>query len=92
MKIFEYWAMEKAVIAPEVVPVTEILTDGETGLLIPRGDALAMSRRIVELLKDPALRERLGQSGRRLVLARHTWTSNAQKILDVYGKLNQQAG
>jgi glycosyltransferase involved in cell wall biosynthesis len=84
MKVFEYWSMGKAVIAPSVAPVLEILDDEVTGLLIPPGDSQAMAREILRLAADPALRSRLGEAGRRQVLAHHTWKQNAAKILEAY--------
>lgn len=84
MKVFEYWAMGKAVIAPSVAPVLEILRDGETGLLIAPGDAARMAAQILRLAGDPELRQRLGVQGRSEVLARHTWAGNAQQILRCY--------
>lgn len=40
--------------------VTDILKDGENGFVVPVGDLSLMSRRVLELLRDPALRKRLG--------------------------------
>lgn len=85
MKVFEYWAMGKAVIAPSVAPVLEILRDGETGLLIAPGDAAAMAAHVLKLAADPGTRLRLGETGRRYVLATHTWKENAAKILEAFG-------
>lgn len=84
MKVFEYWAMAKAVVAPSVEPVLEILRDGETGLLIPPGDSGRMAAQILRLAGDPELRRRLGVQGRREVLAKHTWARNAEQILRCY--------
>jgi glycosyltransferase involved in cell wall biosynthesis len=84
MKVFEYWAMGKAVIAPSVAPVLEILRDGETGLLITPGDSKAMAAQILRLAGDPELRRRLGDSARREVLATRTWVRNAEQILRSY--------
>lgn len=41
----------------------EIVTDGETGFLVGRGDIAAMADRMSRLLDDPALSRRLGQTG-----------------------------
>ena len=87
MKVFEYLAMEKAVIAPTVDPVVEVLREGETGLLIAPGDAPAMAARILELAGDADKRRRLGQAGRAYVVANHTWDRNAATILDTYQRL-----
>ncbi|CAN5159209.1 glycosyltransferase family 4 protein [soil metagenome] len=87
MKIFEYMAMGKAVIAPSVGPVVEVLKDGETGLLIEPGNALQMADQIVRLVNDTDLRARLGSAGRSYVTARHTWRQNALKIEEVHASL-----
>jgi glycosyltransferase involved in cell wall biosynthesis len=84
MKVFEYWAMGKAVIAPRVGPVLEIMRDGETGMLIDAGDAPAMARAILRLAEDGDLRHRLGASGREHVLKHHVWMQNAAAILEAY--------
>lgn len=91
MKVFEYMAMQKAVIAPSVGPVMEVLKNGTTGLLIPPGDARAMGERILKLAADASLRERLGRTGRAYVVARHTWFNNAESILNIYARLARVA-
>jgi glycosyltransferase involved in cell wall biosynthesis len=87
MKIFEYMGMAKAVIAPSVGPVVEIMRDGETGLLIEPGSASQMADQIVRLVNDPALCKRLGNAGRDYVTAHHTWRQNALAIQRIYGQL-----
>jgi glycosyltransferase involved in cell wall biosynthesis len=91
MKIFEYWGMGKPVVAPAVEPVLEVLRDGETGLLIEPGNALQLADRIVELARDPALRERLGQAGRAYVRAHHTWRNNAEQIVAAHARIARPA-
>jgi glycosyltransferase involved in cell wall biosynthesis len=48
------------VVASDHGGLPEILTDGETGRLVAPGDAAALARVCVELLDDPAQRQRLG--------------------------------
>jgi len=87
MKIFEYWGMAKAVVAPNVPPVLEILRDNDTGLLIEPGNAAQLADRIVDLVRDPELRDRLGAAGRAYVLEHHTWRNNAEQIIRAHAKL-----
>lgn len=91
MKIFEYLGMGKAVIAPAVAPLKEVLREGETGLLIAPGSAAEMAQAIIRLVEDPALRSRLGTAGRAYVTANHTWHQNAIKTLDAYRQMTLQA-
>ena len=41
--------------------VTDVLEDGVNGFVVPAGDVAALSRRVIELLKDEALRRKLGR-------------------------------
>ncbi len=84
MKIFEYYGMSKAVIAPAVAPVLEVMRDGETGLLIEPGNTVQMADAIVRLAGDPALRAGLASAGRAYVTGHHTWLANARQILDLH--------
>lgn len=43
----------------------EMIVDGQTGLLVPHGDVDALTAAMRRLIEDPALRERLGEAGRR---------------------------
>ena len=89
MKIFEYMGMGKAVIAPAVAPVVEVIRDGDTGLLIEPGNAVQMAEQIIRLVQDPLLRERLGAAGRAYVTTHHTWRQNVITIEDIYRKIVQ---
>jgi glycosyltransferase involved in cell wall biosynthesis len=53
------------VVATRVGGIPEIVLDGESGLLVESEDAGALATAIVELLSDPARRERMGESARR---------------------------
>jgi glycosyltransferase involved in cell wall biosynthesis len=50
----------------------DFVRHGETGLTVPPGDPGALAAAILELIEQPALRDRLGEAARRLVLERHT--------------------
>jgi len=64
------------VIATRVAGLSEIVSDGQTGLLIPPDDPAALAERIEKLACDPGLRERLGRSGRQRVLREYTIDAN----------------
>jgi glycosyltransferase involved in cell wall biosynthesis len=53
------------VVAMRVGGVATVVDDGATGILVDAGDVSAMTDRVVELLRDAPLRERLGSAGRR---------------------------
>lgn len=91
MKVFEYWALAKPVVAPRVPPVLEIMQHEHNGLLIEPGDANGMARCILRLAADPGLREALGAAGRQQVCAAHTWDHNAAGIIAAFQECTHAA-
>jgi len=59
--------------------VPELIRDGETGLLVPPGNAAALADAICRLLRDPAFATRLAQTGRAVALARFDPTLMCQQ-------------
>ncbi|HLI52876.1 MAG TPA: glycosyltransferase family 4 protein [Acidimicrobiales bacterium] len=64
---------------PEVVG-----DDGDTGLLVPPGDAGALAQAIVRVLSEPELAGRLAERGRRRVLDKFTWRACATATAEHY--------
>jgi glycosyltransferase involved in cell wall biosynthesis len=65
----EAMAMAVPVVGPRTPPITTVVADGETGFLIAPEDAAAYATAILQLLRDPDLRRRMGEAGRRRVEA-----------------------
>jgi glycosyltransferase involved in cell wall biosynthesis len=73
---------------PEVVG-----RDGDTGLLVPPGDASALATAILRALHHEPLRVRLGAAGRARALERFTWRNTALGTVEHYrALLDEQAG
>jgi glycosyltransferase involved in cell wall biosynthesis len=64
--VVEACALGLPVVSTDVGGVPDLLTDGETGLLVPDNDVQAMSDSICRLLREPALAARLSAKGREL--------------------------
>jgi glycosyltransferase involved in cell wall biosynthesis len=63
--------------------LAEIIEDGETGRLVPPGDASALSTALLDLLRDRELAERMGRNGRiraRTLFDRGRWIDRFVKI------------
>jgi len=82
--LLEAQASAKPVVAFDVGGVNEAVRNGETGLLVKRGDTGELADALLKLLSDKALREKMGANGRRFVTENFTWDICAQKMLSVY--------
>jgi glycosyltransferase involved in cell wall biosynthesis len=83
--IAEAMAHGKPVVATRVGGIPELISDDVNGYLVGRGDARAMSDRILRLLSDPDLRERLGASGREVVASKFDLRQNVAQLIASYG-------
>lgn len=82
LKLFEYMAARRAIVASDLPVIGEVLTDGATALLCEPGDAAGWASTLTRLRDDPALRAALGERAYAQFKTRHTWRSRAQAILD----------
>ena len=81
LKLFEYMALGKAIIAPTTLNIREILTDGENALLFDPASSGAFEDCLVTLCQDKNLRRRLGEAAQRTIVERRlTWEENARRI------------
>ncbi len=62
--VIEAGCRGRAVVGSRVGGIPDVVADGETGLLVPPGDAAALSEALERVLSDRALAERLGVEAR----------------------------
>jgi glycosyltransferase involved in cell wall biosynthesis len=84
MVLLEALASGKPVVASRVGGIPEVIRDGIDGLLVPAGDAVALSKTVDGLLKDRSTAERLGRAGRIRVESEFAAPRMAQKTLELY--------
>ncbi len=65
LTLLEAMAAGKPAVATRVGGIPEAVVDGQTGLLVPAGDAPAMAQALLNVLADPARRQRMGEQARR---------------------------
>ena len=82
--VLEALGLAKPVVAFDTEDVKLALTDGETGLIVPNGDATGLADRIVFLLRHPEVGLRLGDAGQRLVLERFDFGVLAGRLEEFY--------
>ena len=80
IKLFEYLAAGKAIVASDLPSIREIISEGQVVFARP-GDATDLARAITELACDPIRRRTLGHAAQTLS-AKYTWQTRAEKIIE----------
>ncbi len=85
--LLEAMVLGKPVVATKVGGIVDVVRDGETGILVPPGDADALAKAIVTILKDEKLARRMGEAGKKRIDERFTARTMVKKISEVYEEL-----
>ncbi len=83
----EAMSASKPIVAFNSGGASEIVIDGETGILIPSGDVGAMAEAVLLLMDDPALIARMGKAGRKRVEKYYSIEKHCNEIAKVYESL-----
>ncbi len=83
----EAMACGTAVVASAVGGIPEVVSDGETGLLVPSDDPAALAAALGALIADPARATALGRAGRERAVAEFGWQSVAAQTAALYAEL-----
>lgn len=86
VKILEYMAMGKPVLAPNLGNVKDIISDRVNGVLFKAGDCADMEKTIKLILENKELRADISSSARKEIFKYHLWSNNVEKILCAYAK------
>ncbi len=89
--VIEAMAACRPVVVSRIAPLTEIVVDGDTGLVVPSGDREALADAQARLLSDPALAGSMGRRGQERVRMVFSDTRMAEQTLDVYSRLSRRA-
>ena len=85
--ILEAMAAGRPVVTIDTPAHRELITSGESGLLVPMGDRAEFGRATDRLLTDSALARRLGEAARHRVLSEFTVEKMVERHLELYRTL-----
>lgn len=85
--ILEGMAAGRPVVATAVGGTPDLIGDGVTGFLVPAGEPEPMAGRVIELLIDPGMRERMGTAGRARMEAVHSLPAMVRAYASLYSEL-----
>lgn len=81
------YLFKKPVVATDVGSLTEIVDDGETGMIVPPRDHIKLGEAIVELLSDEKKRKSIGERGYQKLQNELSWDRIAEKTIEVYKEI-----
>lgn len=79
MKLFDYMAAGRPIVASDLVPLREVVSDGRTAHLVRPGSPEALADGIRSVLADPAAAERMARAALEAV-GNYTWARRAERI------------
>jgi glycosyltransferase involved in cell wall biosynthesis len=85
--LIEAMACRLPCVATDVGGNREVLTHGESGLLVPNEDSVALARALTQLLSDPSLAGRMGLQAERVVQSRFTSQAMMNTLVSIYRRL-----
>jgi glycosyltransferase involved in cell wall biosynthesis len=89
LKLCEYLACGKPVVSGRLTG-QEFLEENTCGFMVNTEDHFEFAQAITKLLRDPVLRQRMGENGRKYVLEHRTWESIAKKVTAVFENAIEQ--
>ncbi len=81
MKILEYMAMGKAILAPDMGNIRDLLKHKEDGFLFQKEDVSALTEGLQTLIRQEELRLALGKNARKKIETERTWGHNARDVI-----------
>ncbi len=81
MKLFEFMAMGKGMVAPDFTPIAEVVADGETSWLFPANQRQACVERVLDLSLKAEEQALVGRNARQYIERERQWRHNAEQLL-----------
>ena len=82
IKLFEYMAVGRAIVASRLGQIEDVIKDGETGLLFTYDSVGELTQVLSRLVRDKTLRIDLGLAARKAAVEKFSWQANVQRILN----------
>ena len=84
LKLFEYMAAGKAIVATALNEAEEVILDGHNGLLAGAGDVNGFARATLSLINDREERRRLGKNARLQAVRQYSWEHYTKRLEEIY--------
>ena len=79
--MFEFMGLQIPIIAPDLMPITDVLSDNVNSLIFDVLDMDMLEGKLVSLITDIELQNKLATNAYSKLMNEHTWKNNAQQII-----------
>ncbi len=83
MKLFEFMAAGRAVVASAIGQIAEVVDDEKNGVLVPPDNEIALANAVIRLIGNPPLRTELGKQARKDMIRHHSWEHYSARLEQV---------
>lgn len=83
MKLFEFMAMGKGMVAPDFSPIAEVIRDNETSWLFPANDKQACIEKVLSIVNDKDIQQQIGRNAREYIERERQWKHNAEQLMSL---------
>lgn len=84
LKLYEYMAAGKAIVASAAGQIKNVMRHNENGLLVPPGDVAELAQACLYLIQNPSERNRLGANAQKEAITEHAWARQIERLEAVY--------
>jgi len=85
--MFEFMGLKIPVVAPKLLPITDVLQDNETAKLFDTLNMEQLENQINDLIENKRQRDEIADNAYNILMSHHTWLQNAEHIIESSGKL-----
>lgn len=82
--LLEAMACGLPVVVTDIPSIMEWVEEGYNGYLVPRRDSVSLAAKIVQLLRDEKMQERMGRRNLRIAQVKADWDRNFEKLEEMY--------
>lgn len=83
--MFEFMGLRIPIVAPKLLPITDVLTHNTNALLFNVLDMTQLETEIIRLIDNDKLRDDIANAAYKKLMSEHTWNSNAEEIIRTSG-------
>jgi glycosyltransferase involved in cell wall biosynthesis len=89
LKLFDYMAAKIPIVASDLPSIREVLTDGETGILVEPNNPKKLAEGVEKILSEPALAKKISEQAYQKAM-NYTWQKRSEKIITFITKIQNQ--